>query len=105
MVVGIQSFLGLVNFFHKFIKGFSQMAKPLLDFLKKELSFEWKEEQQKAFEDLKEKLSPSPMLKFPYFTQSFEVHINASDFVINGVLMKKGHPIAFESKKLYGTQL
>jgi hypothetical protein len=56
MVVGIQSFLGLVNFFHKFIKGFSQMAKPLLDFLKKELSFEWKEEQQKAFEDLKEKL-------------------------------------------------
>ncbi len=81
------------------------MAKPLLDFLKKELSFEWKEEQQKAFEDLKEKLWPAPMLKFPYFTKSFEVHINANDFVINGVLMKKGHPIAFESKKLYGTQL
>jgi hypothetical protein len=41
------------------------MAKPFLDLLKKELSFEWKEEQQKAFEDLKEKFSFAPMLKFP----------------------------------------
>jgi hypothetical protein len=45
------------------------------------------------------------MLKFPYFTKMFEVHSNASDFVINGVLMKKGYPIAFESKKLCGAQL
>jgi hypothetical protein len=59
----------------------------------------------KAFEVLKEKFSSTPMLKFPYFTKLFEVHTNASDFVINGVLMKKGYPIAFESKKLCGMQL
>ncbi len=81
------------------------MAKPLLDLLKKELSFVWKEEQQKEFEDLKEKFLFAPMLKFPYFTKLFKVHTNASDFVINGVLMKTGHPIVFESKKLCGTQL
>jgi len=44
IVKGIWSFLGLINFYRKFIKGFSQLVKPLLDLLKKEFSFEWKEE-------------------------------------------------------------
>jgi hypothetical protein len=44
IVKGIWSFLDLINFYRKFIKGFSQLVKPLLDLLKKEFSFEWKEE-------------------------------------------------------------
>jgi hypothetical protein len=69
------------------------------------LSFEWKEEQQRAYEDLKEKLSSTPMLKFLDFTKLFEVHIDVSDFTIGGVLMQNGHPITFGSKKLCGAQL
>jgi hypothetical protein len=60
-------------------------VKPLLDLLKKEFSFRWKEKQQRIFEDLKDKLSSIPMLRFPYFIKPFEVHSNASDFVIGGV--------------------
>jgi hypothetical protein len=45
MIKGIRSFLGSINFYQKFIKSFSQLVKPLLDFLKKKFSFEWKEEQ------------------------------------------------------------
>ncbi len=84
-IKGIRSFLGLVNFYRKFIKGFSQLVKPLLDLLKKEFSFRWKEKQQRIFEDLKDKLSSIPMLRFPDFIKPFEVHSNASDFVIGGV--------------------
>jgi hypothetical protein len=40
------------------------------------------------------------MLKFPNFIKLFEVHTNANDFVIGGVFMQDGHPIAFENKKL-----
>ena len=40
------------------------------------------------------------MLKFPEFVKPFEVHTDASDFGIGGVLMKNGRPIAYESKKL-----
>ncbi len=40
------------------------------------------------------------MLRFPNFTKPFEVHTDASDFVINWVFMQNGHLIAFESKKL-----
>jgi hypothetical protein len=77
----------LANFYYKFIKRFSQLAKPLLDF-KKDLFFEWKEEQQRAFEGLKEKFSFALVLRFPNFTKLFKVHTNASDFAINGVFMQ-----------------
>jgi hypothetical protein len=40
------------------------------------------------------------MLRFSNFAKPFEVHTNASAFVIGGVLTQKEHPIAFESKKL-----
>jgi hypothetical protein len=58
-----------------------------------------------VFEDLKNKLSFAPVLKFLDFTKLFEVHIDANDFAIDGVLMQDGHSISFESKKLYGAQL
>ncbi len=45
------------------------------------------------------------MLKFPDFTKQFEIHTDANDFAIGGVLMQDGHMIAFKSKKLYGAQL
>jgi hypothetical protein len=100
MIKGIQSFLGLANFFRKFNKGLLQMVKLLSNLLLKKPSFKWKDEQQKAFEDLKEKLSSTPILKFPNFTESFKVHTNISDFVISGVLMQDGNLITFENKKL-----
>jgi len=80
------------------------MAKPLLD-LKKNLFFKWKEEQQKAFEGLKEIFFFTLLLKFPNFTKPFKVHINASDFAIGGIFMQWGHLIAFENKKPCGIQL
>jgi hypothetical protein len=82
-----------------------QLAKQLSNLLKKELSFEWKEEQQKAFEDLKSKLSFTLALKFPNFTKPFEIQTDANDFGIGGVFMQDGHSITFKSKKICGAQL
>jgi hypothetical protein len=63
------------------------VGKPLLNLLKKELSFEWKEEQQRAFEDLKDKLLSTLVFKFLHFTKPFKVHIDASGFALKGVPM------------------
>jgi hypothetical protein len=38
---GVRSFLGLANFYMKFIRGFLAFTKPFIDLLKEELSFEW----------------------------------------------------------------
>jgi hypothetical protein len=45
------------------------------------------------------------MLKFLDFIKSFKVHTDVNDFIIDGVFMQDGHPIAFENKKLCKTQL
>jgi len=64
------------------------LAKPLSNFFENELSFNWKKEQQITFfEDLKNKLSSTLVLKFLDFTKPFEVHTNANDFAVGGVLM------------------
>jgi hypothetical protein len=65
--------------------------------LTKKLPFEWKEEQQRTFEELKEKLSSTPILKFPDFTKLFKDHIDANDFAIYGVFIEDGHPIVGEN--------
>jgi len=60
------------------------MATLLLNVLKKELPFEWKEEQQRTFEELKEIFSFAPILKFPDFTKLFEIHMHANDLLSMG---------------------
>ncbi|KAG8364869.1 hypothetical protein BUALT_Bualt18G0043300 [Buddleja alternifolia] len=59
---------------------------------------------QLAFEDLKAAVSEEPVLALPNFEKMFELHTDASDFAIGGVLMQEGHPIAFESRKLNETE-
>jgi hypothetical protein len=76
----------------------------LSDLLKKGLKQEWDESCYRAFEELKKKLSSPPVLKFSEFDKPFEVHTDASDFAIGGVLMQDGRPITYESKKLDGCQ-
>jgi hypothetical protein len=99
---GVKSFLGLPNFYKKFIKDFFALTRPFIDLLKKGGSFEWKDEQQNAFDFLKGKLLLTLVLRFLDFVKSFEVHMDASGFAIGGVLMQERHLIAFESKKASG---
>ncbi|RVW44493.1 Retrovirus-related Pol polyprotein from transposon 17.6 [Vitis vinifera] len=100
----LRSFLGLVNYYRRFIKGYSARAAPVTDLLKKNKTWEWDERCQQAFEDLKKAVTEEPVLALPDHTKVFEVHIDASDFAIGGVLMQERHPIAFESRKLNDTE-
>ena len=82
------------------MRDFAKIAKPLSDLLKKSVSEIWDEHCYRAFGELKRRLTSAPVLKFPEFKKPFEVHSDASDFAIGGVLMQEGRPVAFESKKL-----
>ena len=97
---GLRSFLGLASYYCKFVRDFAKIAKPLSDLLKKSVSEIWDEHCYRTFGELKRRLTSAPMLKFPEFKKPFEVHTDASDFAIGGVLMQEGRPVAFESKKL-----
>jgi hypothetical protein len=104
LVPALRSFLGLASYYRKFIKNFAKIAAPLTNLLKKSVvTYEWEEACDKAFGTLKGILN-APVLKLPDFDKEFEIHFDASDFAIGGVLMQEGKPVAFESKKLGETE-
>nr|XP_010315745.1 uncharacterized protein LOC101248530 [Solanum lycopersicum] len=96
----LRSFLGLANYYRRFIFNYSAIAAPLTDLLKKDRDWNWSAACQAAFERLKLAVTEDPVLALPDFSKPFEVHTDASDFSIGGVLMQEGHPIAYESRKL-----
>jgi len=57
----VESFLGFANFYRRFIHNFSHTARPLNE-LKGKKEWKWKEEHQKAFEELKDKITSQPVL-------------------------------------------
>ena len=54
---GLRSFVGLANYYHHFIRGFSKVARTLVNLLKKWLSQEWDEPCHQAFGELKSRFS------------------------------------------------
>ncbi len=104
-VPALRSFLGLASYYHKFIKNFAKIAAPLTNLLKKSaVTYDWDEAGDEAFEALKGILVKVPVLKLPDFDKDFEIHSDASDFAIRGVIVQDGRPVAFESKKLSETE-
>ena len=81
---GLGSFVGLTNYYHHFIRGFSKVARTLVNLLKKWLSQEWDEPCHQAFGELKSKFSSQDVVKFPGFHKHFEVHMETKDFTIGG---------------------
>ncbi len=100
-IPALRSFLGLASYYRKFIKNFAKIITPLTNLLRKSFgTYEWEEACNEAFETLKGILVKAPVLKLPNFDKDFEIHSNASNFAIGGILVQDERPVAFESKKL-----
>ena len=67
------SFLGLANYYRRFIKGYSKMVASLIDLLKKDREWEWSSKCQAAFDELKGAMSLEPVLRLPNLELPFEV--------------------------------
>ena len=85
----LRRFLGMIGYYRPFIQNFAKIAYPLTDLLKKENNFEWKEEQQQAFNMLKECLMKDPVLVYPDFKKDFYLACDASGTGLGAVLLQK----------------
>ena len=64
-ITEVRSFLGLAWYYRRFVKDFSKIAVPLTQLLRKNHNFEWTEECEASFQELKQKLVTSPVLIIP----------------------------------------
>ena len=63
----IRSFLGLALYYHKFIRGFSQIAKPLIDLTREKMTWCWGDDEQNSVTALKVAMATAPALCLPDF--------------------------------------
>ncbi|GJT86472.1 putative nucleotidyltransferase, ribonuclease H [Tanacetum coccineum] len=96
----VRSFLGLVGYYRRFIEKFSKIAKSLTILTQKCKTFDWGEEQENAFQTLKDKLCNAPVLALPDGPKYFVVYCDASGPGLGCVLMKRGKVIAYVSRHL-----
>jgi hypothetical protein len=102
----LRSFLGLVNFYRRFIPNCAYISVPLTDLTRKfsPNKIHWTESQELAFQNGKKALTSSPILKLPNITETFILQTDASDHGIGAVLLQEENkvkqPITFISRKL-----
>ena len=104
----VQSFLGLVGYYRKFIKGFTKITKPITLLTRQQVKFNWLPSHHTAFLILKEATIQAPILHYPDHNRKYIVYTDASDDACGAQLSQEHnsteYPIAFLSHMFTGTQ-
>lgn len=97
------NFLGLTNFYWRFVLGFSHITWPLSQVTKgrAKAKFFWSEVQQKAFFELKHCLCSALVFALPNLQQLIKIETYASYYAIGAVLTQQGHSVAYHNEKLF----
>ncbi len=101
----LRRFLGMVNFFSKFIPGQSSITDPLRQLLKKDSVWDWSHEHTGAVEQLKQILSSQPVLKFFDSAKPVKLQVDASKGGLGACLLQDGHPVAYASRSLSSAEV
>lgn len=100
----IQSFLGIANYYRRFIPNFAKTALPLVKLTRKNNQFQWDDNCSSSFNTLKQILGSNSVLSFPNFKKPFEISTDASNEALGAVLSQEDNPITFASKTLNTTE-
>src|SRR4030095_10754257 len=88
-ITEIRSFLGLASYYRRFVNNFSMIAAPLTNLLHKDRPYQWNNETQDAFDQLKKSLTSAPVLIIPNPELPFTITADTSDLTIDVVLSQQ----------------
>jgi hypothetical protein len=94
----------MINYYKDMLQKRSHILAPLTGLMSPLVKYKWGEEQQKAFDEIKQKVSQETLLAFPDFEKEFHVYTDASNKRLGAVIMQEGKPLAFYSRKLNSAQ-
>jgi len=100
----VQAFLGLMNYYQKFVPNYAKIAEPLTQLMHKNKRWHWDKEQKNAFHALKRSLSRTAHLRILNSTCKKVLETNPSDFAVGTCLYQiedeQQRLIAYQSRKL-----
>ena len=85
----IRKFLGLANYYRRFIKDFAWVARPMNILTRKNVKWQWGSKQQQAFNELKRIFTTRPVLAAPDLNKEFRMEADTSNYATGGVLSIK----------------
>lgn len=105
----LMRFLGMAGYYRRFCSNFATVTEPLTKLLSKKEKFNWSDQCEKAFEELKAMLQRAPVLTAPDFSSPFKLAVDASDVAAGAVLLQEDdegieHPVCYFSKKFNKSQ-
>ena len=113
----IKQFLGLAGYYRKFVPRFSELSRPLTRLTRKDVTFEWTETCEAAFQMLKDALCEQPILRYPDSKKPYTLFTDASKYGWAGILTQPhtteidgqkvttNHPVSYVSGLFRGSQL
>ena len=106
----LQRFLGMTGYYRRFIEGYAGIAQPLYYLLRKENKWNWTENQEKAFQQLIERLVSAPILRLPDPAKPMKVYTDASGHALGAILAQvdeqdKEYVCQYESRLLKGPEV
>jgi transposase InsO family protein len=98
----LRGFLGLANYFRRFVRDYSRIAAPLTALTSERAAFDfthWGAAEVAAFNRIKHLLTHAPVLALPDLAQPFTIMSDASNLGCGAVLLQNGRPVAYTSRK------
>lgn len=101
----VRRFLGFVQYLSKFMKGLSEIDKPLRDLTKKDVVFQWDQPQEQSFQKLKELCSTAPVLTYYDVNKPLTIQCDASSYALGRALLQEGQPISYTSRAMTSVEM
>ena len=103
-VIGVQRLLGMSQYLAKFLPQLSDLTKPLRELTHKEVEWMWDQPQERAFKQLQEAITTTPVLRYYNLAEDVTIQCDASQAGLRAALMQGGQPVAYASRALTDTE-